>query len=75
MKVSCLRPGDRLLVAASYSSGAPLEAVFVRRVSRTAGRAAYSLVRFPAYAGLPVASPDGVIQMSDYDLSRRGVLR
>ena len=74
MKPASLRPGTRIRVLPTSPGGETLAAVFVRRVPRSGGRPAYSLVRFSVYAGLPSADADGTIQMSDYDLSRRGVV-
>lgn len=72
MKPSKITAGTKLLVTSSLGNE-KLTAYFIRRVpAKGRGCPAVNYLRFPAFAGMDGPKDNGVCQMSDYDLSRRG---
>ncbi len=71
---SKLRPGQKVLVKELVGNRSNI-AFFVRREpARGKGRPAVNYLRFPCFIGLDGSDDGGVCVMSDYDLSRRGVV-
>ena len=73
MKPSQLKPNQKLLIKPALGAENRI-AYFVKRIPAQCGRKAINFVRFPDYEGLNSPEDDGTCHMSDYDLSRRGVL-
>ncbi len=71
MRPSKIKPGTKLKINSTYGAKSEI-GYFIKRYPAECGRKAFSLIRFPAYAGLNGGEDDGTSQMSDYDLSRRG---
>ncbi len=72
MRPSKIIPGTQLLITPS-GGGQRNIAFFVRRIPAQGGRPAKNYLRFPRFAGLDGPNDDGTCEMSDYELSRRGV--
>lgn len=73
MRPSKIKAGQKLLIQPSLGSKSQI-AYFIKRIPASCGRQAVNLLRFPDFAGLDGADDDGTCQMSDYDLSRRGMV-
>lgn len=71
MKPSLLKTGDRVVITPYLPNLKVMHGVFIRRVPRQCGRAAYSIIRVDEFAGLRGADDLGDAQFSDHAISRR----
>lgn len=72
VRPSKIIPGTKLIIASHVKGLGSSTAYFVKRVPAQGGQKAKNLLRFPAFVGLNGPDDEGVCEMSDYDLSRRG---
>jgi len=71
MRPSDLKPGTKLSVVTA--DGVTRIAFFQKRVPKShVASKAYSVLRFPSFAGLEGPEDKGICHMSDYDLARKG---
>lgn len=71
MKPTQLKPGQRVVITPSLGGQYLIHGTFIKRVPRYYGRAAYSVIRVQAFAGLNGDDDLGDVHLSDYDVSRR----
>lgn len=71
MKPTTLKPGQKLSIE---MNGRRRTAYFIERIRNGYGPHAHNLLRFPDFEGLNGPDDNGICQMSDYDLSRKGAI-
>lgn len=72
MKPSKIEPGTKLRISMPFSSKGFRTAYFVKRTPSRGGCKAVNYLQFPDFKNQNGLNDDGMCEMSDYDLSRRG---
>lgn len=70
MKLTSLKPGQRVLIKSCYGTGETFHGTFIERVPRHYCRAAYTVIQVDEFAGIHGSNDLGERNYSDYDVSR-----